>query len=554
MPVRIKAIPASEKCFMDQSFDEKPILLSDTVLRGEEYHFEVAYITDDPGHDPKCQLILDYDGGLPMTIETVEQVPVRVPCYHNANDDNYLRKEPGLFPDLLCPIEKGARVFAAFNELQALFVTVKVPEHAAAGEYPITIRFNTNAGQTMVEARVTLRVIAATLPKQDLKVTEWFHCDCLASYYEVPVFSEKHWSIIENYIRTAVDNGINMILTPVFTPPLDTAVGGERPTVQLIDVEKTESGWKFGFDKLERWVELCNRCGVEYFEVSHLFTQWGAGHAPKIIAKVNGVEEKVFGWDTDSLSAEYTAFLRAFLSAFLTKMKSLAGADKRCIFHISDEPSLDHLEAYKAAKASIADLLEGYTIMDALSNFEFYKTGALTNPIPASNHITPFLEAGVKGLWTYYCCGQCVDVSNRFLAMPMARTRIIGAQMWKYGIEGFLQWGYNFWYSQFSVEEINPFYITDGQYFFPAGDGYAVYPGPKGQPYTSLHMKAFTEALMDNRMLKLAEALCGKEAVLAALEEGIEPITFASYPHEDTYLPTARARVHALIENAVVNA
>ena len=552
MPVFLKAIPSSEKCFMDQCIDCKPTLTSDTVLRGEEYHFAVAYTTTEAGHDPKCQLILDSDGGLPFTIETVEQVPVRVPCYHNRNDENYLRKEPGLYPDLLVPVENGARVFVAYKELRSMFVTVKVPETAAPGEYRINIRFKTNEGVTHVETSVTLRVIAATLPKQDLKVTEWLHCDCIASYYELEIFSEKHWSYIENYIRTAVENGINMILMPVFTPPLDTAVGGERPTVQLVDVEKTECGcWKFGFDRLERGVEMCNRCGVDYFEVSHLFTQWGAGHAPKIMAKVNGKLEKVFGWETDSLSEEYTAFLRAFLKAFLAKMKSLAGADRRCIFHISDEPGLAHLEAYKAAKASIADLLDGYTIMDALSNFEFYKTGALTNPIPANNHIDPFLEAGIPGLWTYYCCSQGVDVSNRFIAMPMARTRIIGAQMWKYDIEGFLQWGYNFWYSQFSVEEINPYYITDGQYFFPAGDGYAVYPGPKGQPYTSLHMKAFTEALMDNRMLKLAQSLCGREAVLAALEEGIEPITFAKYPHDDSYLPGVRAKVHALIEGAL---
>jgi len=552
MPVLIKAIPSSEKCFMDQCIDCKPALTNDTVLRGEEYHFEVAYTTTESGHDPKCQLILDSEGGLPFIVETVEQVPVRVPCYHNRNDDNYLRKEPGLYPDLLVPVENGARVFVAYKELRSFFVTVKVPENAAAGEYPITIRLKTNEGVTHVETTVTLRVIAATLPKQDLKVTEWFHCDCIASYYELEVFSEKHWSYIENYIRTAVENGINMILMPVFTPPLDTAVGGERPTVQLVDVEKTECGcWKFGFEKLERWVEMCNRCGVDYFEVSHLFTQWGAGHAPKIMAKVNGKLTKVFGWETDSLSEEYTAFLRAFLKAFLAKMKSLAGADKRCIFHISDEPGLAHLEAYKAAKASIADLLEGYTIMDALSNFEFYKTGALTNPIPANNHIDPFLEANIPGLWTYYCCSQGVDVSNRFIAMPMARTRVIGAQMWKYNIEGFLQWGYNFWYSQYSVEEINPYYITDGQYFVPAGDCYAVYPGPKGRPYTSLHMKAFTEALMDNRLLKLAESLCGKEVVLAALEEGIEPITFAQYPHDDNYLPGVRAKVHAMIEAAL---
>ena len=551
MPVFLKAIPGYEKCFMDQCIDCKPTLTSDTVLRGEEYHFEVAYTTTETGHDPKCQLILDSDGGLPFTIETVEQIPVRVPCYHNRNDDYYLRKEPGLYPDLLVPIENGARIFAVHKELRALYVTVKVPENAAPGEYKINIRFKTNEGITHVETSVTLRVIAATLPEQDLKVTKWFHSDCIASYYELEIFSEKHWSYIENFIRTAVENGCNMILTPVFTPPLDTAVGGERPTVQLVDVEKTDCGWKFGFDRLERWVEMCNRCGMKFFEVSHLFTQWGAGHAPKIIAKVNGKLEKVFGWETDSLSPEYTAFLRAFLKAFLAKMKSLAGADKRCIFHISDEPALEHLEAYKAAKASIADLLEGYTIIDALSNFEFYKTGALTTPIPANDHITPFLDADIEGLWTYYCCGQTTDVSNQFVAMSMNRTRIIGAQMWKFGIAGFLQWGYNFWFSQGSVEEINPYYVTDGQYFVPAGDAYVVYPGPKGQPYTSLHLKAFAEAVTDNRLLKLAESLCGREAVLAALEEGIDPITFAKYPHDDNYLPGVRAKVHALIEGAL---
>ncbi len=551
MPVFLKAIPGYEKCFMDQCIDCKPTLTSDTVLRGEEYHFEVAYTTTETGHDPKCQLILDSDGGLPFTIETVEQIPVRVPCYHNRNDDYYLRKEPGLYPDLLVPIENGARIFAVHKELRALYVTVKVPENAAPGEYKINIRFKTNEGITHVETSVTLRVIAATLPEQDLKVTKWFHSDCIASYYELEIFSEKHWSYIENFIRTAVENGCNMILTPVFTPPLDTAVGGERPTVQLVDVEKTDCGWKFGFDRLERWVEMCSRCGMKFFEVSHLFTQWGAGHAPKIIAKVNGKLEKVFGWETDSLSPEYTAFLRAFLKAFLAKMKSLAGADKRCIFHISDEPALEHLEAYKAAKASIADLLEGYTIIDALSNFEFYKTGALTTPIPANDHITPFLDADIEGLWTYYCCGQTTDVSNQFVAMSMNRTRIIGAQMWKFGIAGFLQWGYNFWFSQGSVEEINPYYVTDGQYFVPAGDAYVVYPGPKGQPYTSLHLKAFVEAVTDNRLLKLAESLCGREAVLAALEEGIDPITFAKYPQDDNYLPGVRAKIHALIEGAL---
>lgn len=31
---------------------------------------------------------------------------------------------------------------------------------------------------------------------------------------------------------------MNMLYTPLFTPPLDTAVGGERMTVQLVGMEK----------------------------------------------------------------------------------------------------------------------------------------------------------------------------------------------------------------------------------------------------------------------------------------------------------------------------
>ena len=62
--------------------------------------------------------------------------------------------------------------------------------------------------------------------------------------------------------------------------------------------------------------------------------------------------------------------------------------------------------------------------MDALSDYAFYQSGAVTKPVPANNHIEPFLEAKVPGLWTYYCVGQYKDVSNMFMAMPSARNRI----------------------------------------------------------------------------------------------------------------------------------
>src|SRR5690554_7174209 len=54
-----------------------------------------------------------------------------------------------------------------------------------------------------------------------------------------------------------------------------------------------------------QWVEMCNRLGIEYFEFSHLFTQWGAAHAPKIMALVDGKLQQI------TRSEEHTSELQS---------------------------------------------------------------------------------------------------------------------------------------------------------------------------------------------------------------------------------------------------
>ncbi len=556
MGILLKAIPSSEKCFSDEAFASKPLFTKGSVLGGEDFFFELAYTSDDPTHHPKAVMKMELDSPIAslVSFQTVHQVPNMYPALApalQAKDPNYLRTAPGLYPDLLRPASLEDTVFVPYGQLMSMLVTVSVPKGYPAGEYPITVRFRDwwNRDAVIAEATVTIRVIGVDLPPQDIKVTQWFHCDCIADYYEIEIFGETHWNYIEKFMTTAVKNGLNTILTPIFTPPLDTQVGGERPTVQLIDVTKTADGWEFGFDKLERWVALCNKVGMKYFEVAHLYTQWGVGHAPKVMGYENGEYKKLFGWETDALSDEYRTFLRALLTAFIDKMKALDGADRRCLFHISDEPHFDHLEQYIKVKAQVADILDGYMIMDALSDYEFYKTGALDHPIPANDLIDPFIENKVPHLWTYYCCGQAVNVSNRMLAMPMARTRVIGTQFFKYDIEGFLQWGYNFYYSQNSVHKVNPYECTDGDYFVPSGDCFSVYPGDGGEALETLRIKAFLQALCDLRAMRLAESLCGREAVLALMEEGLDyGITFSKYPIESNYPEQLRERINALIE------
>jgi hypothetical protein len=393
-------------------------------------------------------------------------------------------------------------------------------------------------------------VINAMLPAQEMRVTQWFHTDCLANYYNVPAWSEEHWRIVENFARTARRNGINLLLTPVFTPALDTVVGGERTTVQLVDVCKNGDAYSFGFEKLDRWIEMCNRVGIEYFEIAHLFTQWGAEHAPKVMATVDGAYKKIFGWETAATGEEYSTFLRAFLAAFLDHMKA-RGDDKRCYFHISDEPNETQLESYKAAKAVVYDLIKDYPIMDALSNFEFFKQGIVPLPIPSNDHVEPFIEAKVPGLWTYYCCGQLSGVSNRMMAMPLWRTRSIGYQFYKYDIAGFLQWGYNFYNTCGSIDPINPYVDACGEYWVPAGDTYSVYPAQNGEALESIRILSFYEALQDVRAMKVAEAYYGKDAVVAAMEEILGEIKFSKCATDANTILAMRAKINDMIAAAV---
>lgn len=554
--LKTKIVSSLEKAFLDQSIEEFASISSLSVLKGERFSLQCLYFRPCNTEEPPqlVRAIPEVTGPLAPFVKfhRVRSVPVAKPKFaHHASTESLIRNVPGLYPDLLEPMDGGI-LNITLDILESLWMEFSLPEDAPAGLLESKLILKDYAtGAVLSEEPFTVEVIDAVIPKQSLKVTQWFYTDCLASYYGVEVFSDRHWEIIENFAKMAKEHGINLLLTPVFTPPLDTAEGGERLTTQLVDVKKTNGRYFFSYKKLDRWIEMCDRIGIEYFEISHLFTQWGAMHAPKIMATVDGEYKKIFGWETDAAGEEYGTFLRAFLKSFLSHMKK-RGDDTRCFFHISDEPNEEQLESYKKAKAQVKRILKGYPIMDALSSFDFYKKKIVDLPIPASDHIEPFIKANVPNLWVYYCCGQYGKVSNRFIAQKSAVTRSIGMQMFKFNIVGFLQWGFNFYNNQYSIAPINPYLDSTGGNWVPAGDTYSVYPGANGLPYPSLRLLVFEEAIADMRAMQLAETLTDHETVVKAIEEvfGGE-LRFSTCAYDAAMMLKIRARINLLIKDNI---
>jgi hypothetical protein len=452
-----------------------------------------------------------------------------------------------LFPDVLNPISINELIPAPANQFRGVWFEVSAKSGAKAGVYEISIDCLDAELKIIETLSIAFELLDAYLPKQKLIYTRWFHSDGICKIHEMEFASDKFWDICKKYIKMAQEHGSNMMLTPIFTPPLDTAVGCYRMTTQLVAVYKNDDKYTFSFDNLDKWIKMCFECGIQYIEMSHLFTQWGAKHAPKIMGHENGEYKMLFGWNDDSMGVGYKNFLSQFLPA-LRKYLEKNNLRDITYFHLSDEPYVEHLDNIKAVKEFVMQYLEGYKFIDALSSIDFSKEGLIEKPIPATNHIEPFIKENIDGLWCYYCCSQCVDVSNIFMAMPSQRTRIIALQWYKYNIEGFLQWGYNFYNSQYSKRLINPYVTTDADCAFPAGDPFIVYPGADG-PVASLRLKVFNSTINDLQAMKLLEELKDKEFVMNIIEGELdEPITFSNYPRSAFYVKNVRNRINKEIK------
>lgn len=521
-----------------------------TLPAGDRLSVQLAYMSDfQLIHPLEARLFFSVKApaGIRIEIRQVGLVPVRLACTP-SHDDDYLTHSPAMLPDVLLPYDEKDGVRMLGGQWRSLWVDLYAEQ---PGDYQVVLSCQNVHGECVWDTTLSLHVNAQALPKQKLIHTEWFHADCLADYYGLEVFSEAHWQVIENQIACAAAHGVNMLLTPVVTPALDTAVGGERTTVQLAEIYEKDGIYTFDFSKLDRWLDICQKHGIEHIEICHLFTQWGAKHAPKVMVHTENGLVKRFGWETAALDPAYTAFLYQLIPALKEQLKKRSMLENTW-FHISDEPRDEHAQDYFAARSSVLPLLADVHVIDALSSFELYKTGIVPKPVVSNNHIDPFLEANVPDLWTYYCVSQGKDVANRFMSMPSRRNRILGVQLYLYHIEGFLHWGYNFYNAQYSLRHINPFIETDAGEAFPSGDPFLVYPGENGQPLSSLRLEVLHEALRDLRALEMLESFKGREHVEKLIRDlAGQEITFSSYPRNDTFLYELRKCVNEEIAAAV---
>lgn len=476
-------------------------LISHKCLKNEVFLFQVFAEADE---DFRGKIEINSD--LEYACYRVEKVKGDY-YLDKEKDDYYVYAKDDMYPELLKKTDeialKSGETAALFFELPSL----DKPE----GKHVIKIA----AGGATAE--VDIEVLPEKLRDADIILTNWFHYDGICNYYGLKPFSEKFYATFRNFLTAYAKMGNNMILVPAFTPALDTEVGGERLTTQLVKITKRGDEYDFDFSEFDKVVGICKEAGIKYFELSHLFTQWGGKACPKIVATENGEEKKIFGWKVDSTDEKYLAFLKQYFAALAPHLEEL-GISGETYMHLTDEPNKPDLDNYVRLSEFVRENNRGIKTLDAMSHYELVEQNAVTLPVVSLNSADFDKFSGVDRM-VYYCIGVDENyIANRYFHMPLQRTEVLGMQLYDINAKGFLHWGFNFYNSYLSVRALNPYEETTADGHFCAGDAFIVYPGENGVEY-SLRYFAMLKAFEEYRLLKTLESKSGREYVCGILHE-----------------------------------
>lgn len=126
---QIKLMSALAKVFPGQEPEEDPCCTGFTMLRGETFSFVAAYTCGggDGGRG-------NFDAVVRVESPAAEYCRIReivpVPSLRPVNscaDSNYLRTQPGMYPDLLTE-PAGGRITFTPGQFKSLWIDVEIPE------------------------------------------------------------------------------------------------------------------------------------------------------------------------------------------------------------------------------------------------------------------------------------------------------------------------------------------------------------------------------------------------------------------------------------------
>lgn len=422
----------------------------------------------------------------------VGYVGISQPAFEPAHDA--LRSVSGLFPD---PILTDPPFCIPRDATHCSWVTVKVPEDTPPGLYKGTLRLQgkSSGRKFNLENEILLKVWPVVMEEPSFNSINWaFDLPHILKLWnageEVERYSDLYWEYVEQ-------------LADMLKGAYQTSV--QVPVFGLVEISMEGDEYRFDFSHFDKWIKIFeDKNALKLIQGEELGGRlepaWLSNLCLYAYKKENGrmVREKVS--PSDKLCKE---FYKQFLPAFTSHLKETGFFD-RYVQRLCDEPIDFNAESYKEIAGFIKGIVPDLRILEALQTVKI--DGAVDIWVPQMNtwHENHDFFRGRQALgeevWFYTCCYPKNEYPNRFIEQPLQKGRLLYWMAYKYGADGFLHWGFNYWNN-------NPYFLTDvptGTQPLPGGDSWIVYPGFR-KFERSLRYEAMRDGIEDYTLLKMLE-------------------------------------------------
>ena len=478
------------KVFRDAQPERRSKALAD-VARGEHASLQVVVRSDAALSGLKAEVTpFERKGGGRLTAIAPRFVGYAYVDRPTQNPPKtVLREPPADFPDPLMEVDQ---IDVDAGMAQPVWVTVHVPLDTPPGLYRAQLHLSglVEGAPARATCPLAVRVYPVTVKSTRLKVTDWFQVNTNHLDVKVEGNEEEYYALLGRFAKNMADHRHNVALIS----PLSLAVFSPGP----------EGALRVDWSKFDRFVEVCQEAGlVGMIEGGHIGGRTEGWTSPFGVTIVTIEGEKAVSKRVDPSSPEADAFYAWYFPALIAHLKEKGWLD-RYVQHLADEPIPGNLESWRAIAQLVRKYAPELRTIDANHSKEL--VGSMDIWVPQLNYLkndyAHYRERQKAGdeVWFYTCVFPQGEYANRFIEQPLMKTRLLHWINFKYGITGYLHWGYNHWQSKDPMKNTTP--AHSGPPYLPAGDAWIVYPGTIG-PWDSIRWEAMRDGIVDHELLSM---------------------------------------------------
>jgi len=402
----------------------------------------------------------------------------------------------GYYPD---PILEQESIDVDFGNTQPIWISIPIPADAGQGLYKgqITISGKNGKRTFSITKDYSIKVYPVTVEKTSLWVTNWFTIDTsrikLFNYGKAPEpFSEQYFNLVRMLAKKMADYRQNVALIS----PLG-----------LSEFTFENGKWKCDFSNFDKIVEIFIKEGViGRIEGGHIGGREGGWNSQFVVMVPNDSVNPGRKFNRLPISdPKAKEFYTEFIVALNSHLKE-KGWDKIYLQHIADEPTEFNFKSYIEIAGFVKGVAPDFRIIEACHSKNLENMLDIWVPqLDFMNQDYEFYNLQNKNgkeAWFYTCLSPKGEYANRFIELPLLKTRYMHWVNYKYNIPGYLHWGLNFWKADPFGEQTSIQY--EGGNILPGGDSWIIYP-KDGKLFSSIRFDAMRDGIVDYELFRMLE-------------------------------------------------